>query len=466
MPERPNERERIPAPLLKRRLPSGRGAMLQPNVTGDGDARLTPWFWLMVAITGVVTGLFGDLLMLILFTIEHIAFGVPESGDGFTATVAGTDTVHRLLPLLIAGLVGGPAWYLLRRFTPGRKSEVDEVLWTGEGRLSFRRSFGTSVISEIVVGLGASLGREAAPKLMGGVAGNLLSEWGKLSPAQQRLLVACGGGSGLACVYNVPLGGALFTAEVLIGSVTLPTVLPALACSSIATMTAWILLPQHATYLNIPSYALHPQLVVWALLVGPIVGGLAAAYIRLIGWLSYHRIAGWASIVAPLIAFALLGLIALKYPQLYGNGKGMAHDAFLGLGSLALLGALSVLKPLVTALCLGSGASGGLFTPVMSTGTVFGGFLGVVWSHLWAGAPIGAYAMIGAAAMIGSGMQAPLAALALVLELTHSGFSLMVPMVLATVIATAITRWIDGYSIYSSRISAAPTGSIPLAPIA
>ncbi|HEX2902030.1 MAG TPA: chloride channel protein [Jatrophihabitans sp.] len=461
-----NERERVPPPLLKRRLPSGRGAMLQPNVTGDGDARLTIRFWGLVVVTGVATGLFGDLMMLLLFTVEHLAWGTPESGNGFTAAVAGTGLVHRTVPLLIAGVFGGPAWYLLRRFTPGRKSEVDEVLWTGEGRLSFRRSFGTAVISEIVVGLGASLGREAAPKLLGGVAGNLLSEWGKLSPAQQRFLVACGGGAGLACVYNVPLGGALFTAEVLLGSITLPTVLPALACSGVATMTAWLLLPQHATYVNVPAFTLHPQLVVWAVIIGPIVGVLAAAYIRLIGWLSHHRVTGVPSIFAPLLAFAVLAALGTAYPQLYGNGKGMAHDAFLGLGSLALLGALSLLKPLITAACLGSGASGGLFTPVMSTGAVLGGFLGLVWGQLWSGAPTGAYAMIGATAMIGAAMQAPLSGLVLVLELTHSGFALMVPMIVATAVATAITRWIDGYSIYSSRISAAPSGSVPLDPIA
>jgi hypothetical protein len=160
-------RERMPAPLIKRRLPSGAGAMLQPNVTGDGDARLTPRFWVMVVITGVATGLLGDLMMFILFSVEHLAFGVDDNGSGFTAAVARAGGWHRVLPLLIGGVIGGVAWYLLRRFTPGQKSEVDEVLWTGDGRLSVLRSFGTSVISEVVIGLGASLGREAAPKLMG-----------------------------------------------------------------------------------------------------------------------------------------------------------------------------------------------------------------------------------------------------------------------------------------------------------
>jgi len=116
-------------------------------------------------------------------------------------------------------------------------------------------------------------------------------------------------------------------------------------------------------------------------------------------------------------------------------------------------GALAGLKPLVTALCLGSGANGGLFTPTLSTGAVLGAALGGAWSLIWPGASVGAYALIGAAAMVGAAMQAPLAGLAIVLEMTHSGFGLMVPMVVATVLATAVARWIDGYSIYSARLT-------------
>jgi CIC family chloride channel protein len=130
----------------------------------------------------------------------------------------------------------------------------------------------------------------------------------------------------------------------------------------------------------------------------------------------------------------------------------MASSAFLGGGSLALLFALFALKPLVTALCLGSGGSGGLFTPTLSTGAVLGGFLGGAWSLLWPGTALGAYALVGAAAMVGASLQAPLTALALVLELTHSGFQLSIPLVAAVVTATAVARYVDGYSIYSARL--------------
>jgi CIC family chloride channel protein len=456
--QRDSQRLRQPQPLLKSRLPSGRGATEQPNVTGDGEAGLSPRFWVALVLTGIATGLLGAALMALLFHVESAAFGY-RTGD-FESGVEAASAVRRVTALLLAGAFGGVAWFVLRRYTPGKKAEIDDVLWSRSGELSVRRSVGTSVISEIVIGMGASLGREAAPKLMGGVSGGLLGRWFGLSTAQQRLLIACGGGAGLACVYDVPLAGAFFTAEILCGSVSVATMLPALACSGIATVTAWVYLPNQATYLDVPSYHLSATLLVWTLLAGPLIGLGAAAYIRGIGWLSHHRITGIASLFAPLIAFGILGVIGIAYPQLFGNGKDMAHDAFLGHGGLTLLLALAVLKPAVTALCLASGASGGLFTPVMSTGAVLGGGLGLLWSHLWPGTPVGAYAMVGAAAMIGCAIQAPITGLALILELTHSGFALMPAMIIATVVSTAVVRYIDGYSIYSARLPARTT-SVP-----
>ncbi len=447
---RPSERLRIPQPLIKTRLPSGRGATEQPNVTSDGDTALTPAFWAVLALSGVAAGLFGDLMMLILFKVEHAVFGYHtgtlESG------VRHVDDLRRVVPLLIAGVIGGVGWYLLRRYTAGERSEIDDAVWHGGGRLSFRRSLGTSVLSEVVIGMGASLGREAAPKLMGGVSASLLASRAHLSPAQRRLLVACAGGAGLAAVYNVPLGGALFTAEVMMGTLSLPVVLPALACSGIATAVAWIYLPDHATYLGIPGYRLTAALLVWSVLAGPVLGVIAAGYIRLIGWVTYYRLTGKRSIPAMVLAFGILGLIGIAYPQLFGNGRDMALDAFIGASGFSVLLALFVLKPLVTAMCLGSGASGGLFTPTLATGAAFGGAFGIAWNLLWPGSPTGAYALVGAAALLGAAMQAPLASLALVLELTHSGFGIMVPMLAATVAATIVARYIDGYSIYSARL--------------
>jgi H+/Cl- antiporter ClcA len=426
--------------------------MEQPNATGDGEAALTFRFWAMVILTGIATGLFGDLLMWILFGVQHLAFAY-HSGE-LQAAVKRTSDLRRVLVLFFAGVFGAIAWLFPRRRLNGESTEINDALWSGDATLGLRRSALTSVISEIVIGMGASIGREAAPKLMGGAAGSALATWADLSVAQRRLLVACGGGAGLAAVYNVPLGGALFTAEILCGSITLPTILPALACCWIATITAWIYLPTHATYTDIPSFHSTTTLLVWALLIGPLIGLLAAGYIRLIGWVSHHRASGLSTLATLPMALVVLGVIGIAYPELFGNGKDIAHSAFLGQDGLALLFALFALKPVVTALCIQGGASGGLFTPTLSSGAALGGFLGIVWSYAWPGSSPGAFAMVGAAAMIGASMQAPLTAVALVLELTHSGFQIMVPMMAATVTATAVARHVDGYSIYSARLPA------------
>jgi H+/Cl- antiporter ClcA len=203
----------------------------------------------------------------------------------------------------------------------------------------------------------------------------------------------------------------------------------------------------------VPDYPFQLAELAWAAVAAPVIGLIAVALVRLIGLVSHHQPRGRWTLVAPLGATLVLGVIGIWLPQLLGNGKGIAHDAFLGASPTALLLALALLKPLVTALCLGSGMSGGLFTPVLSTGAALGGVLGAAWSLLWPGVPDGAYAMVGAAAMIAAAMQAPLTALALMLELTHVGFGLMVPMTLAVVLATAVARRMDGYSIYSARLS-------------
>ncbi len=445
-----SERQRVPPPLIKRRIASGRGAMEQPNATHDGDASLTPKFWLAVAITAVATGLFGAGLMALLQFVEKLAFSY--HGGSYEKAVAATTNLHRLVSLVLAGIIGAIGWYLVRRFFSHEKSEIDDALWNGDGELGARRSLATSVVSEVVIGMGASIGREAAPKLMGGASASVVANWFGLTTAQKRLLVACAGGAGLAAVYNVPLGGAVFTAEVMLGSFALPTVLAALTCSLIATLTAWLFLPSAATYADIPNYAFSGSIMVWSVVAGVIIGFLAVVYVRLLGWVSAHRASGVTMLWMMPVAFALVGVAGFKYPQLFGNGKDMAHDAFLGLGSLVLLLALFALKPLVTALCLGSGASGGVFTPFLSIGATLGGFLGVAWTHFWPGSPIGAFALIGAAAMIGAAMQAPLVGLVLVVELTHTGLHLMIPMIAATAIATLIGRQVDGYSIYSARL--------------
>src|SRR5262249_32017918 len=150
-------------------------------------------------------------------------------------------------------------------------------------------------------GLGSSLGRESAPQLGGAAVASAVAELEQLPIWQRRLLVASGAGAGFAAIYNVPLGGALFALEVLLGTVSLPFVLPALVMSVTATAVAWIVLGTHPIY-TLPHYALHPgQQLVWALLAGPIIGFAAVGWVHMVKLAVRLRPEGWGRFVAPVV---------------------------------------------------------------------------------------------------------------------------------------------------------------------
>jgi H+/Cl- antiporter ClcA len=420
----------------------------QPNVPGRGiTAGYSRLFWMLVVLVGIAAGLGGAALIELLRAVQRLAWSY-NSGH-FLEGVEHASDARRVLILVLGGIVAGVAALGLARIGPG--GEVTEALWLRAGRMRPLAALARALDSIVIVALGASLGREAAPQQLGAAAASRLSEWAGLPVWQRRLLVASGAGAGMAAVYNVPLGGALFALEVLLGTISLPLVLPALATSLIATAVAWIALPTGPTYL-VPSYEVHASQIVWALLAGPIAALASVAYIRLIAAAHAARPKGWLRVAAPVVVFTALGLVAIAYPEVLGNGKGVVQLALVGRLALATMAVLVILKPLAAAACLASGAPGGLFTPTLTFGVVLGGVLGEGWSQIWPGAPLGSYAVIGGAAVLAAGMQAPLAAVVLLLELTHKVDGLMVPMLIAVVEATVISRLLKARSIYSARL--------------
>jgi len=423
-------------------------ASAQPNVPGRGIvASYSPRFWMLVVAIGLAAGAGGAALIELLRAVQHLAWSY-DIGH-FLEGVERASDARRVIVLVCGGVFAGLAALVLARLGPG--GEVSEGLWLRAGRMPLLGSFARAVDSIVIVGLGASLGREAAPQQVGASVASALSDWAGLPVWQRRLLVASGAGAGMAAVYNVPLGGALFALEVLLGTVSLPLVLPALATSLIATAVAWVALSSRPTYI-VPTYEAHASQIVWALLVGPLAGLASVAYIHLISSANALRPGGWRRVAAPIVVFTALGLVAIAYPQILGNGKGVVQLALVGRLAVGVMAVLIVLKPLATAACLGSGAPGGLFTPTLTFGVVLGGVLGEGWLQLWPGAPLGSYAVIGGAAVLAASMQAPLAAVVLLLELTHHVDGLMVPMLLAVVEATVISRLLRAHSIYSARL--------------
>ncbi|HEV8060259.1 MAG TPA: chloride channel protein, partial [Gemmataceae bacterium] len=318
------------------------------------------------------------------------------------------------------------------------------------------------------VGMGTSLGRESAIKQTGGVIAGRLAQWFRLSRPEQRLLVACGVGAGMASAYNVPVGGALFAIEVLLGSISLRLAMPALLCSGVATAASWSFLPTSPVY-QVPEYPLSTQLTAWSLVAGPLFGLAAVPLMWSIGWAEKLKPRqGMLVFVTPVLVLLLLAAVSIPFPQLLGNGKDAVQVAFADEFSLSLLLVLPILKLLATSGCLACGATGGLFTPAMTIGALLGGLFGHLWDRIWPGASMGSCSVIGSCAFLAAATQGPISALVLVLELTRHVDATMVPMLLAVTGAMLVARQLEAQSIYSMRIhffdAQAKPGSTPSLP--
>ena len=386
--------------------------------------------------------------------MQHLAWSY-SGGEPFLDAVEQSSNLTRVLVLLGTGALVALVMPLIGWIKSG-PSELEATIWFDDGRLPVLKTILKAVFSIVIVALGASLGRETAPKQAGALVGGLLAEWGGLTATKRRLLAACGAGAGIAAVYDVPFGGALFALEVLLGTLSLPLVAPAFVATLTATMAYWLFFPNEPTY-HIGAMPLTAGLVVFALLAAPLAGLASAAFVTLLATVAEWKPTGWRLWPAALGVFGLLGALAIPFPQLLGNGKDAVEVAALGQLALPTLVALAILKPLATAACLGTGAPGGLFTPTITFGALLGGALGHVWGLAWPGAPAGACAMIGATAVLAATTKGPVSAVVMMLELTHGLDGLLVPMLLVAALSTAVAHRLDPRSTYTCRLGRAAT---------
>jgi chloride channel protein, CIC family len=430
----------------KQALP-GQAGRIPATMLHPGAGR----FWLSVIFTGITTGCAAAVLTKFLQLVQHLAWS--GSGTHIVEAVGHADAWRRILVLLGAGAMVGIGQLILVQLSSGNGIDITAAIWFSAGRLPKVRTLGSAVLSVIGVGMGVSLGREGAPKQAGAVFANWFSDGGKLSDEQRRLLVACGAGAGMAAAYGVPLGGALFALEVLRGMLALRLILPALLCSLIATVVSWVALPDAPIY-QVPQFANSWGAYGLALLIGPIAGGISVGYVRAVAWAEHNKPHGCGRYVLPLLVLGGLGVVAIKYPQVLGNGSDLCQLLFKGgITSGALLLPLLLLKPVATVMCLRSGTPGGLFTPSLSLGALVGGSLGWLASYVLPDTSLGLAALLGGGAVLAATTQGPISAVVLLMELTGRDRSFIAPLLLTVCLATMVSRTIEPRSIYDARLS-------------
>ncbi len=390
---------------------------------------------LATVIVGLATGLAVLFLVWIVHSIEHLVWG-HEQGPFLDGLALPSPWWLPIVTVGGAGVVAAVGWYLLRRF--GRTLATVEQGVDG-ARMPWWETLADTVIQVTSVALGASIGKEVAPRELSAMAGSKIVSWFGLDPRWRRILIASAAGAGLAAVYNVPLAGALFAIEILLAQFSVGGAVVALSISAIATFVARPLVGDGSLY-QVPPLEVNASLVVAAILIGPLMGWGATSFATVTKALGRFRPKGWKLLLVLPLTFAAVGLLGAFFPLILGNGRALATAGFdLSQPALLLL-LLALLKYVATTISLGSGAIGGTLQPSVAIGAALGAAAAAGWAFIWPGADGTALAIVAAAAFLASNMRAPFTAIALIIEFTDTGFTLLLPIFLAVAGSLAAAR--------------------------
>jgi CIC family chloride channel protein len=377
--------------------------------------------------------------------------------------------------IILAPVIGAVVVsFLITKFAPEAKGhgvpEVMEATFYNKGLIRPVVAVVKAVASALSIGTGGSVGREGPIIQIGSSFGSTISQIMKLPPWQTITLIAAGGGGGIAATFNTPVGGILFAVELLMHEVSARTLIPVV----ISTVTA--------TYIGQAFFGTHPSFVIPAIeirffqlqepaqlllyvVLGGIIGVASAVFIKSIYWTEhlFDRIVKKNYYVRHMLGMFLVGvifyLLKVGYGHYYVEGVGYAavQDILSGAltGGVVILLLLFALKLVVTSLTLGSGGSGGIFSPSLFLGATIGLCYGILLKHLL---PPGfyinsrAYAVAGMAGMVGGVTGAALMSIIMIFEMTLD-YSVIVPMVITVIISYGIRKTLSKESIYTLKLT-------------
>ena len=406
-------------------------------------------FAVATLLTGVIAGLVGLACIHLLHWIQALAWDM-HSGTLLEA-VSATSPARRVLNLSLGGILGAASWFFLFRRSRAITSVSAAVGGTPMPPL---RATWHALTQVLIVGLGASVGREVAPREMAAAFSAAAANRLGLTPEDRRIIVACGAGAGLAAVYSIPISGAIYTLEILLVSRSRRAVAAAFCTSAIAVLISTGF-TRPTPFYSVPTLTPSLSLTVFAALVGPLLGATGWAFKQAVTRVGAARPRDWRLLATLPTASFLVGVIAVWVPSVLGNGQASAQTQFdavwatgAGLGIAALV---LTAKTVTTFLTIRAGGWGGVLTPAVALGAGIGAVIGLPWAAAWPGSQVAAFAFIGAAAFLGASMNAPFTGLILVIEFTAQGPTILVPATLAVGGATAATAWLSRRSLSSAR---------------
>ncbi len=417
---------------------------------------------------GVITGLGAVLFRDLIGLVHNLLFAgqaaVHYDANIFTAPAPWGPLVI-LVPMLGAALVT----FLVTNFAPEAKGhgvpEVMDAIYYRGGVIRPVVALVKSLASAIAIGSGSSVGREGPIIQIGSALGSTLGQFIRMPAGQRISLVAAGAGAGIAATFNTPIGGVMFAIELMMPEVSGETFLPVAIATGTATFVGrWFLGDAPAFHvpplqaMAVDSSALL-VLILFAVL-GALCGLGAAVFIRGLHLAEdlFDRIKSryLRHMLGMLIVGVLMYLLFRTLGQYYVDGVGYATVQAVLTGQIStfwLLGLLSACKLLATSVSLGSGSSGGIFSPSLFMGATLGGGFAALLNA--AGLPIQlsvpAFAMVGMGAMVGGGTGAVMTAVTMIFEMTLD-YSIVMPMIVAVAVSIGARRVLSRETIYSLKL--------------
>ncbi|GAA1494417.1 chloride channel protein [Curtobacterium herbarum] len=374
---------------------------------------------------------------------------VPWLGAGFV-----------VLAPAVGGLLYGP---LIQRFAPeARGHGVPEVMFAiarNGGRIRGSVAVVKALASAICIGAGGSVGREGPIIQIGSALGSTIGRWMRMPEVRLRTLVACGAAGGISATFNAPVAGVFFALELLLRDFT-PTSFGAVAIASVTAALIGRAAFGDTAFLHLPSIGAvtPPEYLLFAAL-GLLAGMIGIGFTRVLYLVEDACDLMWAASrgpewLRPVVGGVVLGALLLALPQLYGVGYPVLERGVAGQYAIGFLAVLVVGKVLATSLTLGIGGSGGVFAPSLFVGAMAGAGFGEVVAMIDPAmrGQVGAFAVVGMAAVFAGSTRAPITAGIMLFELTGDT-ALLLPIVVAVVIATAVSKVLSRDTIYTLKLS-------------
>ncbi len=416
---------------------------------------------LLAVAVGIIGGYGAVLFRWLIYVINNISFHRKFSIN-FISPLHHHLGFLVVIPPIIGGFIVGLITYYFAPETKGHGvPEVMEAVFKRGGIIRPRVVIAKILASGVCLGTGGSAGREGPIVQIGSAFGSSLSQFLKLTAYERKVLIGCGATAGIAATFNAPIAGVIFSVELILLELKAKSFVPLVVSSVFATIISRMYFGSNASFLVPHYHFVSLYELIFYLIMGILAGFLGILESKMLykfedafEALKVHPV------LKPVIGGALLGLVGIIFPQVFGVGYETIGDLLnVNYGSphlylIIFLVSLLFAKMVALSITLGSGGSGGVFAPSLFIGAVLGSAFGVLINLLfpYISAPYPAYSLVGMASVFSSASRATLTSIIMVFEMTRD-YKIIVPLIFSCVIANIVSLLFYKETIYTEKLT-------------